>query len=71
VLRLLSHRIPWDVSDRQAKDLWREVVEGSSELWDGVPSERREIIHKFLVIFESESESDCFFSFSSHRPSFH
>ncbi|KAL7416701.1 hypothetical protein BDY24DRAFT_412195 [Mrakia frigida] len=54
VTRLLSHRFPWDVDEKEAKDLWREVVEGTSELWDGIDGDKREVLHRFFVFFESE-----------------
>lgn len=53
---MLGHRIPWDVDERTAKDLWREVVEGTSPLWDGIDWDRRELLHRFFVHFESDSE---------------
>ena len=55
IIRLLSYRIPSDLTEREAKDLWREVVEGTSYLWTGISADRREVLHRFFVIFESES----------------
>lgn len=60
--RLLGHRLPWDVPEKEAKDLWREIVEGTSDLWDGIDGDKREILHRFFVFFESERESNAFSS---------
>jgi hypothetical protein len=55
IVRLLSHRLPADVSEAEAKALWREVVEGTSALWSGIPADRREVLHRFFIIFEAET----------------
>lgn len=55
IVRLLSHRIPADVSEADAKALWREVVEGTSPLWADIPADRREVLHRFFIIFEGET----------------
>ena len=39
---LLAYRLPAD--DRQARDQWREIVEGKSLLWNGIPNDRKETI---------------------------
>jgi hypothetical protein len=39
---LLSHRLP--NHERDARDAWRRVVEGSSSLWMGIPLDRKELI---------------------------
>ncbi|KIK54602.1 hypothetical protein GYMLUDRAFT_76941 [Collybiopsis luxurians FD-317 M1] len=51
---LLAYRLPPHYSERQARDEWREIVEGRSSLWNGIPTDRKETIRGFLVYFESE-----------------
>lgn len=51
---LLSYRFPSDCTEREARELWREIVEGKSKLWAGIPPDRKETIRGFLVYFESE-----------------
>lgn len=51
---LLAYRLPADCTEREARDQWREIVEGRSLLWSGIPSDRKETIRGFLVYFESE-----------------
>lgn len=41
---LFAHRFPKQCSERQAKDMWADLVEGKSLLWRGVPADRRECI---------------------------
>ncbi|KAJ6626964.1 hypothetical protein B0H10DRAFT_2296645 [Mycena sp. CBHHK59/15] len=50
--RLLAHRLPADAA--AAREEWREIVEGRSALWAGIPGDRKETIRGFLVHFESE-----------------
>ncbi|QRV76478.1 hypothetical protein RhiJN_04493 [Ceratobasidium sp. AG-Ba] len=51
---LLSYRFPSECSEREARELWRDIVEGKSKLWAGIPPDRKETIRGFLVYFESE-----------------
>lgn len=51
---LLAHRLSSDASEKDAREEWRDVVEGRSSLWAGIPSDRKEMIRGFLVYFESE-----------------
>lgn len=45
IRRLLAHRLPsWPTSERDARDQWRDIVEGKSKLWKGIPSDRKEMI---------------------------
>lgn len=43
---LLAFRLPMD--DRQARDQWREIVEGKSSLWTGIPNDRKETIRGII-----------------------
>ncbi|KAH0590185.1 hypothetical protein H2248_000358 [Termitomyces sp. 'cryptogamus'] len=54
IRRLLSYRLPARYSEREARDEWREIVEGRNPLWVGIPADRKETIRGFLVYFESE-----------------
>jgi len=54
IKRLLSFRFPLNLSEKAARDSWRDVVEGKGNLWDGIPSDRKEMIRGFLVFFENE-----------------
>ncbi|KAH9955726.1 UPF0052-domain-containing protein [Lactifluus volemus] len=52
---LLGHRLPSGIGGEQrAREEWRSIVEGKSNLWDGIPEDRKEMIRGFLVYFESE-----------------
>ncbi|EGO19519.1 hypothetical protein SERLADRAFT_363916 [Serpula lacrymans var. lacrymans S7.9] len=59
---LLSYRLPNDIPEREARAEWRDIVEGRSSLWHGIPNDRKETIREtllflslgFLVYFENE-----------------
>ncbi|KAK2461746.1 hypothetical protein APHAL10511_006209 [Amanita phalloides] len=51
---LLAYRLPAGHIDKEARDQWREIVEGKSKLWLGIPHDRKETIRRFLVYFENE-----------------
>ena len=44
VRTLLSYRLPANVSEREAREEWRDIIEGRSLLWAGVPNDRKETI---------------------------
>ncbi|KAF9535798.1 hypothetical protein CPB83DRAFT_34779 [Crepidotus variabilis] len=50
----LAYRLPRQCTQREAREEWRDIVEGRSALWKGIPSDRKETIRGFLVYFESE-----------------
>ncbi|KZT08962.1 UPF0052-domain-containing protein [Laetiporus sulphureus 93-53] len=54
IRNLLAYRLPAHSSEREARDEWRDIVEGRSHLWQGIPNDRKEMIRGFLVHFESE-----------------
>ncbi|KAH7926200.1 UPF0052-domain-containing protein [Leucogyrophana mollusca] len=54
VRALLSYRLPAHVSERDARAEWRDIIEGQSQLWSGIPNDRKEMIRGFLVYFENE-----------------
>ncbi|KAJ9113958.1 hypothetical protein QFC19_000154 [Naganishia cerealis] len=39
---LFAQRFPASCTERQAKDMWGDIIEGKSELWKGIPEDRRE-----------------------------
>lgn len=41
---LLEYRLPAKCSEREARDEWRDIVEGRSKLWIGIPDDRKETI---------------------------
>lgn len=36
------------IVDHDARELWRDIVEGRSTLWDGIPLDRKETIRGAL-----------------------
>ncbi|KAI0638853.1 UPF0052-domain-containing protein [Trametes polyzona] len=54
IRKLLAYRFPAHCTEREARDEWRDIVEGRSKLWHGIPNDRKEMIRGFLVYFESE-----------------
>lgn len=41
---LLAYRLPSNASQQEARDQWRDIVEGNSSLWKGIPTDRKETI---------------------------
>ncbi|KAI0697698.1 hypothetical protein BC835DRAFT_746443 [Cytidiella melzeri] len=52
IRNLLAYRLPTNCSEREARDEWRDSVEGRSALWSGIPGGRKETIrgHVFWCI---------------------
>lgn len=44
IRNLLAYRLPAYTSEREARDEWRDIVEGRSILWSGIPDDRKETI---------------------------
>jgi hypothetical protein len=51
---LLGYRFPSDCTEHEAREMWREVIEGHSHLWKGVPMDRKELIRGPTVSFKVE-----------------
>jgi hypothetical protein len=51
IRRLVSFRIPVDLSDYAAREVWRDIVEGKSSLWEGIPLDRKETIRGAVHYF--------------------
>ncbi|KAF7796586.1 hypothetical protein EIP86_007767 [Pleurotus ostreatoroseus] len=54
IKNLLAYRLPARCTEREARDEWRDIVEGRSSLWSGIPNDRKELIRGFLVYFENQ-----------------
>jgi len=44
IYNLMSFRFPVDAPERAAKDLWMDIVEGQSSLWNGIGEDKKECI---------------------------
>jgi hypothetical protein len=51
IRNLLAYRLPSTASEREARDEWRDIVEGKSVLWSGIPSDRKEVIRGMETIY--------------------
>ena len=46
---LLAYRLSSSASEKDARDEWRDIVEGRSHLWAGIPSDRKEMIRGWSI----------------------
>lgn len=46
IRELLAYRLPSKGTEKEAREQWREVVEGKSKLWLGIPHDRKETIRR-------------------------
>ncbi|WVW84640.1 hypothetical protein I302_106674 [Kwoniella bestiolae CBS 10118] len=53
IYNLLAYRFPSDAPEKDVRELWHEIVEGRSELWDGIGEDKKECIRAFLVHFQT------------------
>lgn len=44
IYNLMAYRFPSDSPERIGRDLWLEIVEGRSELWDGIGEDKKECL---------------------------
>ena len=44
IRNLLAYRLPAKCKEQEARDEWRDIVEGRSLLWAGIPNDRKEMI---------------------------
>ncbi|KAI9031615.1 hypothetical protein CLU79DRAFT_729371 [Phycomyces nitens] len=51
---LLSYRLPHEGDDHDIRDEWVMIVEGRHRLWERIPTEKKETIRGFLVLFNCE-----------------
>ncbi|KAG0173843.1 hypothetical protein DFQ28_002550 [Apophysomyces sp. BC1034] len=54
IKELLSYRLPASGDDYAIRDEWSLIVEGRHRLWQRIPSEKKETIRGFLVLFNFE-----------------
>lgn len=50
IYNLMAYRFPADVAEKVVKELWSELVEGRSELWDGIGEDKKECIRGEFVL---------------------
>ncbi|EIW66757.1 hypothetical protein TREMEDRAFT_34696 [Tremella mesenterica DSM 1558] len=50
---LMAYRFPPKGEENKARDLWMEIVEGRSFLWEGIREDKKECIRAFLVHFQT------------------
>ncbi|WVF69156.1 hypothetical protein IAT40_003931 [Kwoniella sp. CBS 6097] len=53
IYNLLAYRFPARAAEKDVRELWHEIVEGRSELWDGIGEDKKECIRAFLVHFQT------------------
>ena len=53
----LAYRLPSNSSQQEARDQWRDIVEGNSSLWKGIPTDRKETIRGSSYTFIHLSSS--------------
>ena len=44
IRNLLAYRLNPDATEKDAREEWRGIVEGKSDLWSGIPLDRKEVI---------------------------
>lgn len=47
---LMAYRFPADASEKHVKEIWGEIVEGRSSLWDGIGEDKKECIRGRLCL---------------------
>ncbi|SJL05380.1 uncharacterized protein ARMOST_08747 [Armillaria ostoyae] len=55
IRNFLAYRLPAHYTERQAREEWREIVEGRSPLWRGIPNDRKETIRGIAFSFISKA----------------
>ena len=57
IRNLLAYRLSPESSEREARDEWRDIVEGKSPLWAGIPTDRKEVIRGPCNISRNQIQS--------------
>ncbi|KAF3928925.1 hypothetical protein AA313_de0204862 [Arthrobotrys entomopaga] len=52
ITQLLNYRLP--PSAETARQEWNLIIEGTHEKWNGIPSERKELLRSFFILVGSE-----------------
>lgn len=68
IRNLLAYRFPAHCSEREARDEWREIVEGRSTLWTGIPNDRKELIRG--IAFRNSAVNQASYLFTGFLVSF-
>ncbi|KAK8858603.1 hypothetical protein IAR55_002832 [Kwoniella newhampshirensis] len=53
IYHLMAYRFPAHAAEKEVRELWMEIVEGQSDLWDGIGQDKKECIRAFLVHFQT------------------
>ncbi|WWC88702.1 uncharacterized protein L201_003615 [Kwoniella dendrophila CBS 6074] len=53
IYNLFAYRFPAEAAEKEVRELWHEIVEGRSDLWDGIGEDKKECIRAFLVHFQT------------------
>ena len=48
IYNLMAYRFPVDVAEKVVRDIWMDIVEGRSELWEGIGEDKKECIRGTL-----------------------
>lgn len=48
IKRLLNYRLPPSAEDARLE--WNAIVDGTHENWNGIPSEKRELLRSFFIL---------------------
>jgi hypothetical protein len=59
IRNLLAYRLPSHYSERQAREEWRDIVEGRSDLWKGIPGDRKETIRGTVTPADTKELADA------------
>ena len=47
---LLAYRLNAEKKESEAREEWRDIVEGKSHLWTGIPPDRKEVIRGWTYV---------------------
>ncbi|KGB74917.2 hypothetical protein CNBG_0755 [Cryptococcus deuterogattii R265] len=54
IYQLMAYRFPSDAPEKVVRDMWMDIVEGKSHLWNGIGEDKKECIRAFFVHFETQ-----------------
>lgn len=57
ICKLLAYRLPARCGQREARDEWRDIVEGRSFLWKGISNDRKETIRGTQLCYYNSLDS--------------
>lgn len=44
IYQLMAYRFPSDAPEKVVRDMWMDIVEGKSHLWNGIGEDKKECI---------------------------